>query len=255
MINTKKNRKNLYLSLDRINLIKRLKPLLEPGGGYYARIEDGKFVPLNPGMSTDAPWVYVKGAIGLRCDIYHRVFFNVLEMIPSACRDCWKVVVRPKNVVALFDLYEFQREMGVACKCGIEPRATVNGMYGGYFYCRSLDEGRERYAEVRELVDEKLSPDTSVILKRYCTEYEIGPKAQGASDELPEMTDDEIWMEEYVMAHFPPVGYGTKQPDHITASVMQSWIEYAYKNGDKTYAEFTDDGPLFPGVVTYHEGD
>lgn len=206
-----------------------------------------------PSMAIDSPWVYVKAAPGMRCDIYHRVLFNVLKMVPSRCRECWKVVVRPQTVVELFDLYELQREMGVPCKCGIELRETVQGNYGGYFYCRGEKEGQERYTEVRALVDEYLSKDTPVILKRYCTEYEIGPNSLGPSNELPDLTDDEKWLEGYVTEHFPNVGFGTSQPDHITANVMMEWVFCAYKNGDKTYAAFTDGGPLFPPYITYQK--
>jgi hypothetical protein len=245
MINTKRNRKDLYVNLDKINLIKRLKTVLGPGGGYHARVEDGKFVPNMPTMATDAPWVYVKVSPGMRCDIYHRILFNILNMVPSRCRECWKVVVRPRTVVELFDLYEFQREMGVPCKCGTEQRETVHGLYGGYFYCRGEKEGQERYQEVRELVNAHLSVETPVILKRYCTEYEIGPNSLGPSDALPDMTDDELWLEEYVIAHFPSVGFGTPQPDHITSHVMMEWVQYAYKHGDETFKVFTDGSPLF----------
>lgn len=253
MINTKRNRKNLYLSLNKINLIKLLDPLLRQGGGYHARIEDGKFVPNMGVMAIDAPWVYVKSDTSLRCDIYHRVLFNVVGMIPSRCRECYKVVVRPRTVVELFDLYEIQREMGVPCKCGVERRMTTKDLYGGYFYCRGLDEGLERYKEIRGLVDEQLSPETGVILKRYCTEFEVGPKAHGPSDQLPEMTDEEKWLEQYIIDHFPSVGYGTKQPDYLTASVMMEWIHHAHRYGDKSYTELTDGSPLFESVVTYHD--
>lgn len=118
---------------------------------------------------------------------------------------------------------------------------------------KSLEQGRERYKEVRALVDEHLSPETPVILKRYCTEYEIGPFGQGASDELPEQTKEDLEFEAYVLQHFPPVGFGTKQPDYLTASVMVDWIHHAYMHGDPTYAEFTDGSPLFKPVVTYHD--
>jgi hypothetical protein len=191
-----------------------------------------------------------------RCDIYHRVFFNVLKHIHSYCRDCWKVVVRPRTLRELFDLYELQREMGVPCKCGIERRITTTGLYGGYFYCRGKEQGLERYKQVRELVDARLSPETGVLLKRYCTEYEIGPNAQGPSDELPDLTAEEVAMEQYIEEKFPRVGYGTPQPDFVTANVMQEWIHYAYRyhacTGDETYKEFTGGDPLFPPYVTFH---
>jgi len=207
-----------------------------------------------PSMAIDSPWVYIKTAPGMRCDIYHRVLYNVLKIVPSRCRECWKVVVRPKTVEGLFELYEFQREMGVPCKCGIELRETVYGNYGGYFYCRGEAEGQERYREVKALVDEHLSElDTPVLLKRYCTEYEIGKDALGPSNELPDMTDDEKWLEEYILDNFPSIGFGSPQPDHITANVMMEWVNLAYKNGDKTYASFTDGGPLFKPYIVYQK--
>jgi len=252
MINTKKDRKDLYVKLNRLNLVMHLNDLLKPGGGYHCRIEDGRFVPNAVGMGTDAPWVYVKTGHDLRCDIFHRVFFNVLGLIPSRCRECYKVVCMPRTLVELFDLYELQREMGVPCKCGIELRKTDTRLYGGYFYCKGLKEGQERYKEVRELVDERISPDTGVILKRYCSEYEIGPDNQGPTDELPEMTEDEKWLEGYVMSMFPSVGFGSIQPDHIASHVMMSWVHWAYQHGDPTYGEFTDGKALFKPVVTYH---
>jgi hypothetical protein len=254
MINTKKDRKGLYLRLNKIDLTKKLAPLLGKGAGYHARIGDGKFVPNATSMAIGAPWVYVKSYPGIRCDIYHRVLFNVLKIIPSRCRECYKVVVRPRNLVELFDLYELQRESGLPCKCGIELRLTTKNLYGGYFYCKGVDEGRERYAEVRALVDEHLSPETGVILKRYCTEYEVGPDGQGPSDELPELTEEEKAFEEYIIDNFPSVGLGTNHPDHMTAGVMLDWIHHAQRFGDATYKEFIDGDELFKPVVTYHEG-
>ena len=252
MINTKKGRKNLYLRLNRINLVKKLSKLLGAGGRYYLRMEDGKFMPNRPSMGHQAPWVYVKGS-GARCDLYHRVFFDVLKHIPSYCRSCWKVVVMPRNLVELFNLYELQREMGVPCKCGIELRKTDSRLYGGYFYCRSLEEGQKRYEEVRELVNKHLSESTPVILKRYCTEFEIGPDGKGPSNEVPDCTDEELEFEEFVAEHFPRVWFGNVQPDHLTASVMVDWIHHAHERGDPTYKEFTDGSPLFKPIVTYHK--
>ena len=252
MINTKKDRENLYLRLNKFNIIKVLTPLLKRGG-YRLRAEDGKFVPIMSGMSAESPWVYVKSASDMRCDVFHRVFFDVVHHIPTRCRECYKVVVRPRNLIELFDLYELQVSMGVPCKCGTEMRPTTCNLYGGYFYNKGKEEGLERYKEVRDLVDEHLSPETGVILKRYCTEFEVGPNGQGPSDELPEMTEDELWLENYILDQFPNVGFWNRQPDFVSASVMMNWIHHAYRYGDPTYKEFTSDTPLFKPVVTYHE--
>lgn len=255
MINTKRDRKNLYMALDKLALVRKLKPLLERAG-YILRPSDSKFVPRVVSVSWDAPWVYVKSLSDARCDLYHRIFFNVLKHVHSYCRSCWKVVVRPQNLVQLFDLYELEREIGVPCKCGVEKRTSVHGLYGGYFYTRSKEQGLERYKEVRGLVDEQLSPDVPVILKRYCTEFEIGGdgiEGFGPSDQMPDCTKEEREMEKYIETHFPRVGTSNPQPDHLSANVMMSWIEYAFAHGDQTYLEFTDGKKLTKDYVTYHE--
>lgn len=257
MINTKVDRENLFVNLNRLNLVKKFRDnILGARGGYYARPEDGKFVPRFPSAALDAPWVYVKVHQQLRCDVYHRVIFRHLKIIPSTCRSCWKVVVMPRTVVELFDLYELQKDTGVPCKCGIELRRTDTRLYGGYFYCQGEKEGLERYKQVRKLVSKHLSPKTNVILKRYCSEYEIGDgqdKGLGPSDELSDLTEDELWMENYILTNFPPAGFGMPQPDHIVSHAMMEWIHHAFKYGDDTYKVFTDGSPLFPSCVTYHE--
>ena len=253
MINTKTDRKNLFVNLSKIALTLKLKSLLKPGGGYHLRLEDGKFVPNGVSVGWDAPWVYVQTVSDARCDIYHKVFFNILKMVPSYCRNCWKIVVRPQNLIELFDLYEFQREMGVPCKCGIEKRPTVDGLYGGYFYTKSKEQGLERYKEVRKLVNKHLSPKTEVVLKRYCTEFEIGPGSLGPSDKLPEQTPEEIDLENQILDQFPRIGFGTKQPDFIVAGVMLEWIKYDYQNGQKKHKTFTKGSPLFRSTVKYHK--
>ena len=247
MINTKDNRKNLYVNLDKNDYITKLRSILN--AGYKLRAEDGRFIPGATSMSYNTPWVYTKAYPGYRCDIAHSVFWELLHHIPNQCRKCYKVVVRPRTLEELFNLYELQEGMGVPCKCGMELRDTVHGLYGGYFYCKGLEEGKERYEQVRKLVDEKLSTETIVILKRYCTEFEL----EGIpSDQTPDCTEEELIMEEQIYFLFPTVGASSQIPDHVKTHVMRRWIDYAYKNGDETYKLFTDGSPLFKPYVTYH---
>ena len=251
MINTKRDRKNLFVRLSKLDIITKLRPFLNQG--HYHFTVDGSLVPNVDARQWDAPWVYIKPHPKHRCDIGHYIMWKHFKMIPSWCRSCYKVVVRPRTLVELFDLYELMREMGVPCKCGVEPRQTVQALYGGYFYCQGLEEGRERYKQVRKAVDEQISPEVSVILKRYCTEYEIGPGSRGPSNELPDMTDEEKYVETILMAIMPAGMHGSIQHDHLDAYTMKKWIFWAYRYGDPTYKEFTDGSDLFPQTVTYHQ--
>ena len=226
-----------------MDYVTKFKPILEKQG-YKLRIEDGKFVPKNIGSAYDVPWVYVKSDLRARCDIYHMVFHQIEKHVHSYCRECYKVVVRPRTVVELFDLYEIQRNLDVHSKCGIERRDSVFGLYGGYFYNRGKEEGLKSLKMVRELVTRELSEKTPVFLKRYCTEYEIGPLSLGPSNEMPDATQGEKEWEMEIMSLFPRVGASTPQSQHQIAHVMMGWIHWAYQNGDETYKVFTDGSPL-----------
>lgn len=250
MINTKIDRRNLYMRLSKIDIITRIKPLLERGG-YYLRPEDGVIAPRVPGLAWDTPWIHVKHDYDAHCHLYHSVFFDIMKFIPTFCRNCWKVVVRPRTVVELFDLYELQKELDRPGKCGAEPRVSVFGLYGGYFYNRSKAEGMECYKLVRKAVNEWLSPDVGVILKRYCSEFEL---ELGPSNEMPmRLSPEEEEVERYIETNFERERYHTVQPEHVQAFVMRKWIHWAYQNNDPTYAEFTDGKPMFKSMVTYHD--
>ena len=251
MINTKKDRENLYLKLSDMDVLSKLQKFLKRGG--YHINTSGKIVPHVPALSWDVPWVYVKMRPMMRCDIGHHILWEYFKIISSTCRQCYKVVVRPRNLKELFDLYELEKELDVPSKCGIELRRTVMGLYGGYFYNDGLQEGKERYKQVREAVNDKLSPETSVILKRYCTEFEIDKNGKGPSDKLPDLTEKEKYIEQMITSIIPDHMHNTEIPEFMVAHVMRKWIHFAYQNGDETYKEFTGGNPLFPSTVTYHD--
>ena len=142
--------------------------------------------------------------------------------------------------------------MDVPCKWGRELRPEVNGLWGGYFYCRGVEEGRQRYKEVRELVDKRMSPETPVLLKRYCTEFEIdgGPTSNESPDEL---TEEEKKIEEEVLFLFPQRGSFTNSPEWINTKVMREWIEYAHACGDNSYLELNEGESLIKPYVKYNK--
>jgi len=239
-----------------MDLTSKMQVLIKEGR-YKRRPSDGKFVIQNPVMPHNVPWVYVRTQLAANCHRYHQIFFRLYDHIHSYCRECYKVVVRPRTLLELMDWYEVQRCIVThPCKLGIEVRDTVGALYGAYHYFRGKEAGQEGYREIRKLVDEHLSKNTLVLLKRYCTEFEIDDrKGHKPSDKTPDITSKELEWEQWVESCFAEHDGGSSHqyPEDLIASVMKRWIHFAYSNGDQTYKEFTDGGTLFPAYITYHE--
>lgn len=243
------NYKGYYKNVVSQDIITKLRFLLV-NAGYYLRDEDGKlYADLKMGWET--PWHHVKHANYLDCNNWHTIMFDLggKKWVPSPCQNCFKVVVRPKDLRGLFALLELQKKMDVPSKCGIEVRPTVHGNYGGYFYNWGLEMGLQRYKDVREAIDntEHLGPGTKVLLKRACTEYELELGDSAKWEIKPEQMEWENLINEWVVRD---VVY-RKQADHSLAYVHRKWIEHAYSIGDPTYADFTDGEPLHKPYVTY----
>lgn len=260
--------KNVYDHLKSYDIVTILKPLLD-SGNFYLRPEDGKIKARFVSLSGDTPWVHVRTIDGLDCAMWHQITFNAVSrllplgqaFVPRKCQSCWKVVVKPRTLQQLFNLYEVQKRLEMPCKCGIETRESVNGLYGGYFYNKSLEAGQQCYETVKQAMagNEFLSPlldevdengrTTRIILKRACTEYEhlITDSSTWKITPAQEFIEDLI--ERYVVND----NLKLSQPEHIVWHIMRGWIDYAWKHGDETYARYTGGKPLFPAYVTYHQ--
>lgn len=238
-------------------VITELRNLLA-SGAYRLRDSDGKIEITTPAMSWDTPWHHISHDAFMDCQTWHRIMFDLFsatmpdggQFVPSACQQCWKVVVRPKTLIGLFALLELQKSLMRPSKCGIEVRSYVHGLYGGYFYNHSLEEGLMCHELVRGIVDrtDHLGSDTPVILKRACTEFE---KLCGPSDKWV-VSEKQIYIETLVKRCVVKDDVIRDQPDHAIAYVHRKWIEWAYANGDPTYSFFTNGEPLHKPYVTYH---
>ncbi len=236
-------------------VITYLRPLLA-GGGYKLRDVDGKCVVRDPSIGWETPWHHIVHDEFLDCQRWHSIMFDLFsrvmpgkKFVPSSCQQCWKVVVRPQNLLGLFALMEMQLKMKRPSKCGIEVRPYVHGLYGGYFYNHTLEQGLECFSAVRDEVDKTkhLGPNIAVILKRACTEYE---NTCGPSDEW-EVTDKQIHIESLVNKWCIRESTMREQPEHALLYVHKKWIEWAYANNDGTYLNFTNGKPLYKPYVTY----
>lgn len=245
----KRNLHGYYGRLNKFDLIEVMKPFLDQS--LYTITHSGIIKRHSvDAVQYETPWHHVNPCPFKACNIDHQIKFNFFGYIPPKCLECWKVVVAPRTLKELFQLVDIEKGMDHPSKCGIEVRAYTSRPYGGYFYNNSLDEGRDCYEKVRKAVDEHISPDTHVLLKRACTEYEML-----LGDSRAWHMNDHAWqLEEMIESHMDDLAKGTvRQPDMIVRHVHKRWIEYAFKLGDQTYLEYTDGEPLYPPYVTYHD--
>ena len=238
-------------TLVRFDVIEFAKGLLSRGWIINCQT---KKITCHHAIDPNRKWCYTNPDPDRTCDIYREIF-QQCNFVPTACLDCWKVVVKLNTVEELFKLLEWQYEFVKGfeskdrfCKCGIEERKYVTYPYGGYFYCNSKTDGLKRYRQVRDAMD-KINPDIVVILKRYCTEFEIklGPTKEYDQPPLAKA------MEKKIYAAVDRVKGNPKQPKYLLEHVFRQWLEFAYDRGDKTCLRFNDGKPFYTGCQTYHD--
>ena len=250
------------------DIVGMLAPLLD-GGNHYLRQKDGKAKAKVISLARDNPWVHVGHLQKNDCGLWNQLTFKGIvpnlpsgrRFVPRGCHECWKVCVKPRTLQQLFNLHEVQKKLHRPAKCGIELRPSVPALYGGYFYNASLDEGLECYDIVKNeiLKNDYLAPlvdevdvhgkTTRIILKRACTEFE---HMFGDSTKW-KITPEQEFIEDLIADYVVSENFKIPQPDHLKWNVKRRWIEWAWQNGDPTYALYTDGKPLYPSYVTYHQ--
>lgn len=220
---------------------------------WYISHTTGKFTCAEIASDPDRPWVYTYMDPKLKCGWYWTKY-KAFGEIPTECLGCWKVVVTPRKVTELVKLLDIQQRYfavhKIPCKCGMDLRDHTPHRYGGYWYTRSQKQGEQRWRRVRELVDKYIGYHVPVILKRYCTEFEIekGPSNKYVQPEwMPRveaaaesMVDMDRWAKGYTN-------------DQITQEKLRRWMRYAYKIGDLSVYELHEGKHFYPPLVTYHE--
>jgi hypothetical protein len=220
--------------------------------GFYIDPNTGQYTG-TVGVDPDRPWIYTVPNYDLYCGHYMRIFNNC-NFVPRRCMECWKICVFPRTVHELMQLYQCQEQVAKPkkwfCKCGIDLREHTPHRYGGYFYARGEKEGRKRWVMVRKMVDENVGEDVPVILKRYCTEFELklGPtdkyERPAHADELEDYIDHVIDYKKMKTA---------SQPMWVKNHVMRRWLTYAWSIGDMTCLAYNKNEPFYPTLVTYHD--
>ena len=234
------------------NKLDILTPMAEMmNQGFHINAETG-MIGIKRAHGFQTPWVHVKQAPSKRCGIDHQIKFEKFGYVPPRCMQCWKVVVMPRTLKELFELEQLEHGMQRPSKCGIEVRNYTPRHYGGYFYNNSLEEGRECYDAVRKEVDNHMSKDIKVLLKRACTEMEMKCGNAGFWNLTAQDLEIDAIIEDRVENS---AAISSKQADYVIAHVKNEWMKWAFSNGDMTYKEFNGGQDMFPDYQFFHEGD
>lgn len=224
-----------------------LKPLADTR--LYNWNREGRFQMTSPAQQHDIPWLHAgrvsEGFEEAEVDcglliLYHDYIFKG-KSVHSVCMDCYKVSVVPKTLEHVHKIADWQQleleELGWASKVGMERRSYTFNKWGAYFYCRGLEQARERYKIVRNWVDENLGEDIEVYIKRGCTEFEA---AIGPSDKWKLLPDQESLEAEGREKIFDMKPWRGGQ-----APAIQHWIYNAWDEWDRSIQK----------AVTYHEDE
>jgi hypothetical protein len=228
------------------DIIRGMQGLLARGD--YKIDFDGCMKRVTTGMGYETPWWHHKGCTTKRCHVDHGIKFYNFNYIPPRCLECWKVVAMPRTLKELYTVREVQKQIDKPSKCGIELRFYTPRNYGAYWYTNHLDQGWARYEQVRKAIDESIGEDVEVVLKRGCTEFELigGPSPYWC------MTAEQEEMDQYIEDRLEVDAIPSfTQADYVLHRTQKHWIEWAAKQGDQTYLEFTDGKPLYAPAVRY----
>lgn len=226
--------------------------------GWYISPKTGRWTHIGgvavAGIDPDSPWIFPNHDPSQRCKLYQAIVIKC-NLIPAPCLNCWKVVVHPKTLLELMEVLNWQKIFVNSpegakryCKAGIEHRKYVPHNYGAYFYCVGRDKGLRRKAQVREAMD-RINPEIPVVLKRYCTEFELklGPSNKYKATAGMNRLEKKIFERIDVDSAFDQPG----QPEDVQKSIQAEWIQFAWDREDPTAILFNDNEPLYTPVVTY----
>lgn len=197
-------------------------------------------------------WHWIKQPEKANCSVWINLINNGIHtlipkkedrFVPSECQSCWKVVVRPKTLVGLFELEALMERWGFPSKCGIEVRDHTPAGYGGYFYTKSKQAGFERLEAVREaLADNEILRDAEAYLKRGCTEFEMGV---GDSADW-KVREGQREIEDAILGYFRlnNITMYSEQPPEEIENAHKNWVLYGWRmssiTGDYSYRLYLD---------------
>jgi tetratricopeptide (TPR) repeat protein len=194
-------------------------------------------------LRTDLIQVYRRNSIDLNCK-RHKAIFNKFNIIPKFCFGCYKVQVEPRSIIELIKLLvvfdQIKLDKNNTRKCMIEIRQKVSGFYKGLIYCTSLEEACQIANYLEKVVEEKISSELSVMIKRGCSEYPIsfpdykeinksGPQLMSYNEDWKSIEKNHDSLNPIKSSKIIPTFSGINLHDIL---IVQNWIDYAKGIGD-----------------------
>ena len=194
-------------------------------------------------LQTDLSQVYRRNSIDLNCK-RHKAIFNKFNIIPKFCFGCYKVQVEPRSVIELIKLLivfdQIKLDKNNTRKCMIEMRQEVSGFYKGLIYCTGLEEAYQIANYLEKVVEEKISSELSVMIKRGCSEYTIsfpdykeinkfGPQRMSYDEDWKSIEKNHDSLNPIKSNKIIPTFSGINLHDIL---IVQNWIDYAKGIGD-----------------------
>ena len=248
----------LYEELREIDVLAPIAAQLR-AGVFKLRLIDGEIrIAAKTSIKIDKPWIDAKYCTERKCDLWLTTYFKYYRIIPRGCRNCWKVVFKPRNLKEAFEVLDLQHKQGFPSKTGMEERPHSGGQGGwsSFWYAPlrgGLAGGRRLHRTVQRDLKQRFG--RGAVLKRGCTEMErhTFQSGLGKSDEWEkgaEFFDKKeallatVWRLNKVKMESPP-------PMQV-AYITMKWIEHEAEFGDSSHQDYCD-GPLLEGLMNYEK--
>jgi hypothetical protein len=225
--------------------------------------ERGKLVVTIVPGNLQTPWYFIKRGMFRDCLLWHQIYFEYFNFVPTGCQNCWKCMIvthtdpSKQTVLDLFKLRDMLVSLNMPSKCGMDIRDFTPHRYAGFVYAESFRQGLQYYQLIKAaLADNKLR-NAKVVLKRGCTEMELRFPDSSKWEHTQYTFDLQQKLDALIGATETPEG---PQDDLTVQTVFRKWILRAHGIGDPTwrdalmYEGYEDPGErLFIPPVTYHD--
>ena len=194
-------------------------------------------------IGTHLSQVYRRNSIDLNCK-RHKAIFNKFNIIPKFCFGCYKVQVEPRSILELIKLLivfdQIKLDKNNTRKCMIEMRKEVSGFYKGLIYCTGLEEANQIANYLGKILEEKISSELCVVIKRGCSEYPVsfpnykeinksGPQLMNYNENWKSIEKNHDSLNPMKSNKIIPTLSGINFHDIL---IIQNWIDYAKGIGD-----------------------